>query len=215
MKISSNISFPKRKPTSGMFPGAGISGHFRSDEQFDKLYPLPVSALAQLHWTPLAVSRKAAQFLGTEDNVRILDIGSGVGKFCIPAAHFAPHAAFYGVEQRRRLLHHAEKVKETLGIENVHFIHANFTQLDFNDYDHFYFFNAFFENLDGTDKIDDSIDYSDELFHYYNRYLYRQLDMKPSGTRVVTYHSLESEMPLNYHVVDSQKNDLLKFWIKV
>ena len=38
--------------------------------------------------------------------------------------------------------------------------HGNFTQLDFKNFDHFYFYNAFYENLAGTDKIDDSIDYS-------------------------------------------------------
>jgi len=187
---------------------------FHSDERFHELYPPSISALAQRHWTPLSVSRKAAVFLAAESNARILDIGCGVGKFCLPAAHFAPGAVFYGVEQRKRLLYHAEKAKEALGIGNVHFIHANFTQLDFREYDHFYFFNSFYENLDGTEKIDDSIDYSSELFHYYNRFLYRQLDQKPPGTRLVTYHSMEEEIPADYHLADSSMNHLLKCWIK-
>lgn len=188
---------------------------FHSDKQFNELYPPSISALAQRHWTPLPVARKAASFLAAEANARILDIGCGAGKFCLAAAHYAPQARFFGVEQRKRLLHHAEKTKEALALNNVSFIHANFTQLDFRDYDHFYFYNSFYENLDGTEKIDDSIDYSGELYHYYTRYLYRQLDQRPTGTRLVTFHSLEEEIPAGYHIVSSTMDDLLKFWIKV
>ena len=196
------------------FERTDAPNYFHSDERFDELYPLPVAVLAEQHWTPLAVSRKAAAFLAVEDKSRILDIGSGVGKFCLAAAQYAPNALFYGVEQRKRLVHHAEKAKESLGIVNAQFIHANFTQLNFNAYDHFYFYNAFYENLIGTDKIDHNIDYSSELYHYYSRYLYRQLDQKPSGTRIVTYHSTEDEIPRDYYVAESLMNNLLKCWIK-
>lgn len=112
---------------------------FISDEQFDKVYPLPIQELGRRHWTPLYVARKAAQFLAAERNVRILDIGSGVGKFCLAAAHFMPRAWYYGIEQRRSLIYHADKVKELLHLENAFFLHGNFTQLDFREYDHFYF----------------------------------------------------------------------------
>ncbi|MBZ4192490.1 class I SAM-dependent methyltransferase [Niabella sp. 3A5MI-3] len=190
------------------------AGFFESDERFHELYPLPIAALARRHWTPIEVARSAAAFLSTHKDVRILDIGCGVGKFCLSAAYFAADARFYGVEQRASLLHQAEEAKKVLQLGNVHFIHANFTQLDFSNYDHFYFFNAFYENLDGTEKIDDSIAYSNELFDYYNRYLYRLLDQKPAGTRMVTYHSMEDEMPADYYVVDELSNNLLKFWIK-
>lgn len=94
-------------------------------------------------------------------------------------------------------------------------MNGNFTQLDFRNYDHFYFYNAFYENITGTDKIDNSIDYSLELFNYYNRYLYKQLELRPSGTRLATYHSLEDEIPRGYHIVGAEMNELLKFWIKL
>ena len=188
---------------------------FSSDEAFNKLYPVSIATLAQRHWTPLAVAQKAAQFLATGSKIRILDIGSGVGKFCLSGAHFAPDALFYGVEQRKRLIHHAENIRTALGIDNVSFIQANFTQLDFRNYDHFYFYNSFYENLAGTEKIDDSIEYSNELFAYYNSYLKRQLDQKPAGTRLVTFHSLEDEIPPDFQIVYSKMNNLLKFWVKI
>ena len=105
--------------------------------------------------------------------------------------------------------------REMLRSENVFFTHGNFTQLDFRDFDHFYFYNSFYENLAGTDKIDDTIDYSGELYNYYNRYLYRQLEQKPAGTRVATFHILEEEIPPTYLETGAEFDGLLKFWIKV
>lgn len=188
---------------------------FLSDTLFDKLYPPAIRQLTARHWTPLYVARKAAKFLAAEKGVKVLDIGSGVGKFCLAAAAFRPDAFFYGVEQRSQLVYYADKVKEELELENAAFRQANFTQLDFHAYNHFYFYNAFYENLAGTEKIDDSIHYSAELYNYYNRYLYKQLDGMPAGTRLATFHSLEDEVPPGYHVVGSELDNLLKFWIKV
>ncbi|MGJ7030995.1 methyltransferase domain-containing protein [Niabella hirudinis] len=192
-----------------------ITNYFESDEKFHELYPMPVTALASRHWSPLEVSHKAAAFLATHKGVRILDIGCGVGKFCLSAAHYAPNATFYGVEQRKRLLEYAENAKDVLQVENVHFLHANFTQLDFKHYDHFYFFNSFYENLGVADKIDDSIDFSEGLFNHYNRMLYYQLKQKPKGTRIVTYHSMEDEIPPDYYVVKTVSGNLFKCWQKV
>lgn len=192
-----------------------IDKWFESDTEFHRLYPLEIRKLALNHWTPLEVAKKAAQFLAAEKNVRILDIGSGVGKFCLSAAYFMPNATYYGVEQRKSLIENAEAARQLLRLKNVSFIHGNFTQLDFRNYNHFYFYNSFYENLSGTRKIDDSIDYSSELYHYYCRYLFKQLDQMPAGTRVATFHSLEDEMPPDYHVVGSDDENILKFWIRV
>lgn len=188
---------------------------FGSDAQFNQLYPAPMQLLAKRHWTPLVVARKAANFLAAESDAKILDIGSGVGKFCLAAAHYKPKAFYYGIEQRKNLIHDAEAAKTILEYENVFFLNGNFTQVDFRQYDHFYFYNSFYENLTATDKIDDSIDYSPELFKYYNRYLLKQLEQKPPGTRVAAYHSLEDEMPPGYEVVGVEMDSRLKFWIKI
>ena len=188
---------------------------FGSDAQFNQLYPAAMQLLAKRHWTPLVVARKAANFLAAESDAKILDIGSGVGKFCLAAAHYKPKAFYYGIEQRKNLIHDAEAAKTILEYENVFFLNGNFTQVDFRQYDHFYFYNSFYENLTATDKIDDSIDYSPELFKYYNRYLLKQLEQKPPGTRVAAYHSLEDEMPPGYEVVGVEMDSRLKFWIKI
>lgn len=188
---------------------------FNNDDQFHRLYPTPIQSLATRHWTPLHITWRVAQYLAPAANVRVLDIGSGVGKFCLAAAHCMPSACFIGVEQRKDLVAHAETAKKIVGLSNARFIHRNFTQLDFKQFDHFYFYNSFYENLIATDKIDDSIAYSTELYNYYNRCLYKKLDEMPSGTRLVTFHSLEEEIPPDYQLMEAQVECLLKFWIKM
>jgi len=192
-----------------------LDSWFSSDERLHNLYPAAVQPMAGKHWTPLNVARMAVQFLVPAAGARVLDIGSGVGKFCLSGAYYKPYAFFHGVEQRRELAGYAEMARNTLGLFNVSFSHGNFTQLNLRHYDHIYFFNSFYENLVGTDKIDDTIQYSPALFNYYNRYLYKQLDQMPAGTRVVTFHSLGEEMPSCYEMVQIEVEDSLKFYIKI
>ncbi len=188
---------------------------FSDDTYFNKLFPRSVQAKAAKHWTPLHVAKAAAEFLAPQSDVHVLDIGSGIGKFCIAAAYFKPNAIFYGVEQRKHLATYATDASVKMGLYNTSFIHGNFTQLDFRQFDSFYFFNAFYENLEGTEKIDFTIDHSLSLYNYYNRYLFKELEQKPSGTRIATYHSLEDEIPPSYYVVKTDFNGWLKFWIKI
>jgi SAM-dependent methyltransferase len=189
--------------------------YFDSDEQFNKLFPVHIQNLAKSHWTKLDIITKAVDFLAVDNQTKILDIGSGVGKFCLAAAWRSPHVHFFGIEQRRTLYEHSLMAQKALSINNVTFIHGNFTQLELKDFDHFYFYNSFYENIVDTDKIDDSIECSLELFNYYHLYLLKQLEQKKSGTRVCTLCSFENEIPADYHEVGSAFNDHLKFWVKI
>jgi len=188
---------------------------FSSDLQFDELHPDYIQRLAGTHWTPLHVAKMSVEFLATGERSRILDIGSGVGKFCLSAAYFKPRAFFDGIEQRKNLVEHANAARNTLGLFNTHFIHGDFTQLDFKKYDHFYFYNSFSENLAGTARIDDSIENSPALYNYYSSYMYKELDCMPAGTRIATYYGWQDEIPPSYDVVQCSLNGLLKFHVKI
>ncbi|MGN6195959.1 MAG: methyltransferase domain-containing protein [Ginsengibacter sp.] len=188
---------------------------FASDKIFNSLYPKPIQEVAEKHWTPLAVAEKAAAFLAASPDAKVLDIGSGSGKFCLTAAHFHPLNLFYGIEQRSNLVALSSELAERLQLENVNFICDNITNLDFKNYDNFYFYNSFYENITGTQKIDFSVTYSEQLYNYYNRYLFKQLAKMPAGTRLVTYHSFGSEIPSDYEIVHTDYGEFLKFWIKV
>jgi SAM-dependent methyltransferase len=192
-----------------------LENWFSNDAAFHQLYPEPIRSLARLHWSPLYIIRKVVSFLTPNDTVKVLDIGSGVGKFCLAAAFYKPSGSFFGVEQRKALVGYAESAQQQLGITNAGFIHGNFTQLHLNDFDHFYFYNAFFENLAGTEKIDNEIVYSNELYNYYSIYLYNQLTKMPAGTRIATYCSWGDEIPPGYQLAEAHFDNLLKCWIKM
>ena len=188
--------------------------YFLDEAHVSHLYPLHIQLLDKSHWSPLIIIKKACQFLAEKSGVRILDIGSGSGKFCLAGAYCKPHAFFSGVEQRRYLVDVAHAAQEKLGKMHVKFKHANFTEVDFNDYDHFYFYDPFFENLPESTKIDDTVEHSCKLFEYYNRLLSKKLREKPIGTKIVTYRSMGFEILPGYVMVDMQMNKQLKFWVK-
>jgi hypothetical protein len=186
-----------------------------SDEDFDNLYPKRIRQLSGKHWTPVQVAILAAGFLAEQPGSRILDIGSGIGKFCLAAAQSCPDSHFSGVEQRKNLVRLSEAARRSTGIENVTFIHGNFAQLDLNKFDHFYFYNSFYENLvDDEFHIDESIEYSLSLYEYYTHYLFKALEIRPSGTKLVTFHSFREVVPPCYKLIESLHNTLLKCWIK-
>lgn len=189
-------------------------GYYANDAAFDWLYPQKIRELSKRHWTPLGVAKKAAEFLTDGADKKVLDIGSGVGKFCLAAAHFNPQATFYGVEQRYELYQFAMAAKEVAQVKNAEFVHDNFTRLDMSAYDNFYFYNSFFENLDDNDRIDEDVAYSTNLYIHYCRHLYRALERKPSGTRLVTFHSLQDEVPPAFQAVYVSEDLQLKMWIK-
>jgi len=186
---------------------------FSNDAAFDWLYPEYFQLLSLRHWTPLAIARKAAEFLA-EPGARVLDIGSGIGKFCLAAGHHFPETWFYGVEQRHELICLAEDAKGYTKLSNVNFIYANITQVNFTGFDHFYFYNSFYENIDPENQIDDTLELSEGLYAYYNHYLFDALDKKLSGTRLVTFHSFEQEIPPSFKLVATCFNGLMKMWIK-
>jgi SAM-dependent methyltransferase len=186
---------------------------FINDAAFDWMYPKHFQQLSK-HWTPLVIARKAAEFLA-EPGADVLDIGSGIGKFCLAAGYHFPETYFYGVEQRNELIYLAEEAKGFTKLSNVNFFYANITQINFERFDHFYFYNSFYENIDTANKIDDTLELSESLYTYYTQYLYSALETKPSGTRLVTFQSLEHEVPPGFKLADVSFDPLLKMWIKV
>jgi len=189
------------------------SSIFHSDRSFDWLYPEHFQLISKKHWTPIKIARKASKFLALPSS-KVLDIGSGIGKFCLTGAYHYPLTSFYGIEQRHELVHFADEVKTYAQINNVSFIHANITQINFDNFDHFYFYNSFWENVDQSNKIDDTIETSYNLYSYYTQYLFNILYTRPAGTRLVTFQGSVEEIPSSYKLVETSDNNLLRMWIK-
>ena len=92
-----------------------------TDEAFDGLFPREVVKSSATFWSPLAVARRAGEILPDLGARRVLDVGSGCGKFCIAAAASAPDVEFTGVEHRSHLVDAAASAAARVGLTNVRF----------------------------------------------------------------------------------------------
>ncbi|KFF10669.1 methyltransferase domain-containing protein [Flavobacterium hydatis] len=183
------------------------------DSTFNELYPTRIQRLSERHWTPVEIAKVAADYLVDKPYKKVLDIGAGAGKFCLVGAA-STRGFFYGVEQRESLIKVAEKIAEKHNVRNVEFIHSNINQISFSDYDAFYFYNSFYENIDITCPIDKIILPEKELFHTYSNYVREQLGKTPKGTRLVTYWSTWEEIPESFDLEESACDGILNFWKK-
>lgn len=183
------------------------------DQAFNGLYPPSIRELADRHWTPVDVAKMASKYLVESSDDKVLDIGAGAGKFCLVGAS-CTKGMFYGVEQRASLVQISNNLAQKHNIENVEFIHANIDQICFSDYNAFYFYNSFYENLDTLFPIDNIVLPDKERYYAYTNYLRNQLRKMPVGTRVVTYWSGWDEIPTSFDLEFTAYGGFLNFWRK-
>ncbi len=183
-----------------------------ADEEFDLIFPVRIRKHSSLHWTPKDVAIAAARLLVTAPGTRVLDIGCGPGKFCLVGATLG-NGHFTGIEQRKDLVAAARRAAKKLGVTNVRFLRGNVRELSFADYDAFYLYNPFAENIAGH-RIDATVPLSVSLFKSYIRYVAAQLGGRPLGTRVVTYAGYADEIPSCYDCEATYFDDELKLWVK-
>jgi hypothetical protein len=79
--------------------------------------------------------------LKCDENSRILDVGSGVGKFCLEGGFYFPNSHFTGIEIDIDRHNTALKLQDILSIYNCDFIFGSFEILDFSKFNRIYFFN--------------------------------------------------------------------------
>jgi SAM-dependent methyltransferase len=183
--------------------------------QFDRLLPFCWRRLSIVHWSPVHVARRAAQLLVTGPESRVLDVGSGPGKFCLVGA-LATLGHFTGVEQRPHMVEFSRAFAQKYTIPRVRFLRANAKDLDWSQYSAFYFYNPFYENLDPDKTIDERVELSLSLYDQYITMAQQRLAEAPSGTRVVTFHGMGGEMPDGYERVlqEFQDTGFLELWIR-
>jgi ubiquinone/menaquinone biosynthesis C-methylase UbiE len=184
-----------------------------TDKEFDTIYPMNLRKLSMRHFTEVEVAITAAKFLAAKPNQKILDIGSGVGKFCFVAnSHTDAHCT--GVDYRKHFIDLCEKLKVKHRFKKVSFIHADFKEINFKDYDSFYFFNSFQEHVDETAVLDKTIETNVTKYKDYSEYLRNEFDKLPHGTRIATYHLHLNQIPASYKLVNMYFDGKLKCWEK-
>jgi hypothetical protein len=192
-------------------------GQVVPDRVFDQLFPERIRLISSRFWTPIHVGRKAARILAAGKGP-ILDVGAGVGKFCLIGA-LTTDAEFHGLEHREELVGIANAVIEALGLSHrAHVFHGTLDDLDWARYSSFYFCNPFEENLfpDGR-RYDDQVLLSKTRFQEDTARVEQALDMAALGTRIVTFHGLGAKVPATYRLCpeETRGNPLLHAWIKV
>jgi hypothetical protein len=189
-------------------------GTLVDDRVFDEIYPFAVRRASHIHWTPVEVAVRAAALLAEKPGARLLDIGSGVGKFCIVAAACAD-AVVHGVEHRAHLVDLAEDAAACVGVD-VTFSRRTLEPRDAAEADGIYLFNPFAENLCSShDHIDGLVELSESRF-------WRDLELVEElfrtarvGTRVVTYCGFGGQLPPDYSLVLRERRaGTLELWVK-
>lgn len=183
------------------------------DEKFDEIYPTRIRELSGLHWTPVRVATEAAKLLVTTPGTRVLDVGCGPAKFCLVGASLTD-GVFTGVEQREELVLAGRNAADRMQVRQLKIVHGNVLDVVFSQYDAFYLYNPFEENMTRGNRIDVTVPLSPLLFKKYNSYVAAQLGNMPLGTRVVTYAGYADEIPACYDCELSLFRDELKLWIK-
>jgi SAM-dependent methyltransferase len=185
------------------------------DGAFDAVYPRVYRVVSSCYWTPVATAQQAAAMLADAGAKRVLDVGAGVGKFCIVAALGWRTMSFVGIEQRARLVGAARRAARLLDVPaRVEWGRAE--EVSVAEYDGFYFFNPFLENLfDAENRLDDAVELSKERYERDVNMTREWLRMAQPGTPVVTYCALPCEMAGLELVEETYSNGgTLRLWVK-
>lgn len=171
---------------------------FLDDAFFDRIYPEWAASLSRIHWTPIPVIRRATELLvAGRPEARVLDVGSGAGKFCL-AGSILCSARFTGIEHRPRLHELSRRLVAHYRIPRVRFVLGELCELDWRDFDAVYLYNPFQEYKTPHQRIDSEIELRRGDFDRYVSAVQERLRQMPAGARVVTYHGFGGAMPRGY-----------------
>lgn len=184
-----------------------------SDDEFDAIYTRRIREVSKIHFTPVDVAKTASRFLVGKPGVKVLDVGSGAGKFCMIGAA-CTQGFFTGVEQRESFYQLSELLSGYYRLRNTTFIHSNIMEIEFRQFDAIYFFNSFYENILQNNPIDGSVKLDKTLYPVYAQYMREQLNKMPVGTRLATYFSYMCEVPDSFKIQAMGFDGKLKLWEK-
>ena len=188
-----------------------------SNDRFDQIFDQKLRRVSSVHWTPVEVALSILELLDLGDDSKVLDVGSGAGKFCLVGA-LNSKAHFYGVEQRQLLVKMANQLAEDFRITNASFIHADALKIDWSEYEVIYLFNPYYENIMAAGlRIDLDIKVSHKKYKNYILATMNKLSQLKVGTKIVTYYGFGQGLPDNYKLTTSLAAGLsqIELWTKI
>jgi hypothetical protein len=179
-------------------------GMLVADRVFDEVFPREVRRPSSVWWTPVEVAVRAAKLLAPRPGCTILDIGAGVGKFCIVAAA-SVRAEVRGLEHRPHLVEIARETAAKVGVSASFAAGPSIEEQDASAIDGVYLFNPFAENLcTAADWLDKTVELNEARFRADVRATEQLLGRARVGTRVVIYCGFGGEMPAGYVLVSRE-----------
>jgi SAM-dependent methyltransferase len=184
------------------------------DAAFDELYPTAVRQASSVCWTPVEVVRETLRLLRPTASTRLLDIGSGPGKFCAIAALIAP-GQYLGIERSPELHEVAVETRRKLGAERAAFLLGDALDLDWSHYDVLYFYNPFQEFLARSlvAAMGLSVAPVDDWARC-ARAAHMRLHQLAPGTRVVLFNGYGMDLPVGYEQLAGGRGGALTLWQK-
>jgi SAM-dependent methyltransferase len=186
------------------------------DTEFDSIYEERIRRLSAQHWTPVKVAARAAKVLTRAGAKRILDVGSGVGKFCIVGA-LTTDAHFVGVERREDLVEIARGAAARLEAAQATFVHGNVDVFPFAGFDGFYLYNPFHEQINRqVAPIDGAFPRSNAAYRRFLDKTTKKLAALPAPIAVVMFHGFGGSLSKEYTFRGDEPagNDWLELWTK-
>ena len=151
-----------------------------------------------MFWTPVEVAQRAVQLMECSEGQRVLDLGSGCGKFCTVGA-LSSDAEFFGIEQRPDLVEVARAIAREHKLSQTQYSVGDMSDLDWSEFDRIYLYNPFHEQTSGPwVQIDDTISYSRDRQSTYVQSVVEKLNSLAAGTRVATYFGFGGTFPTGY-----------------
>ena len=192
------------------------NGSCPTDKSFDRFLPDPLRLVSADYWTPLAVVKRAAEWLDELGIRTVVDIGSGAGKFCVAGALFGK-GRFAGLEQNAALVASAAALADLFDVrERVSFVTGALGAVTVPIAEAYYFFNPFGQYWMGADhpvepgaavdsRLADDVAAAEDL-----------LRSVPVGTWILTYNGFGGRMPASYQLVrvDRDRRGILHLWQK-
>lgn len=188
-----------------------------SDSEFDAIYDEKTRELSPQHWTPVRVAARAARLLTQAGASRILDVGSGAGKFCIVGA-LSTDAHFLGVERREHLVHIASTAATRLGATRATFVQADVATFSFEGFDGVYLYNPFHEQVSPfLMHIDTTLERSEDVYWHFVQRTTEKLAAMAAPVAVVTFNGFGGPMPPGYTFLGDEPAgcDRLELWLKL